>query len=73
LNSAILFGYKNTQKITVDSITTEKIVIKSPLISDDFGTKIKKYTVIYGPYSLDEILSNTALVDQSKEKSFTFS
>ena len=72
LNSEIPFGYAVTQKITVDQITSNKIVIKSPVIQDELGNKIKKYTVMFSQYPLSQILETTSLLDQSKEKVFEF-
>ena len=72
LNTEIPFGYAVSQKITVDQITAEKIIIKSPLIQDEFGQKITKYTVMYSQYPLSQILETTSLLDQSKEKTFDF-
>lgn len=72
LNDEIPFGYTISQKITVSQITTDKIVIKSPVIQDELGNKIKKYTVMFSTYPLSQILDNTALLDQAKEKTFDF-
>ncbi len=72
LNNNIPFWYAPTQKISVFSIAPDKIVIQSPVIMDDFGNTIKKYTVMYSQYPLSQILENTALLDQAKEKTFDF-
>ncbi|MCX6825164.1 MAG: hypothetical protein NTY80_02965 [candidate division SR1 bacterium] len=72
LNNEIPFGYTVSQKITVDQININKIIIKSPVIQDEFGNKIKKYTVMFSQYPLSQILENSALLDQSKEKTFDF-
>jgi hypothetical protein len=72
LNTEIPFGYAVTQKITIDQITADKIVIKSPIIQDELGNKILKYTVMYSQYPLAQILETTTLLDQSKEKTFDF-
>ena len=72
LNDEIPFGYAVSQKISVDQITTSKIVIKSPVIEDELGNQIKKYTVMYSQYPLSQILDNVALLDQSKEKTFDY-
>ncbi|MFA6256101.1 MAG: hypothetical protein WC606_02855 [Candidatus Absconditabacterales bacterium] len=66
------FGYTVNQKITVDQIAVNKIVVKSPVIQDDLGNKIRKYIVMFSQYSLSQILENAALLDQSKEKIFDF-
>ena len=47
-------------------------MIASPKIQDDIGNDIKTYTVMYSQSPLSAILENTALLDQSKEKTFTF-
>ena len=72
LNSEIPFGYAVTQKITIDQISADKIIIKSPIIQDELGNKILKYTVMYSQYPLAQILETTTLLDQSKEKTFDF-
>ncbi len=72
LSTETPFGYSVTQKITVDQISLDKIVIKSPVIQDEFGAQIKKYTVMYSQYPLSQILETTSLIDQSKEKTFDF-
>lgn len=72
LNGEIPFGYTISQKITVDQIAWDKIIIKSPVIQDELGNKIKKYTVMFSQYPLSQILENTLLLDQSKEKTFEF-
>ncbi len=72
LNDEIPFGYGVSQKITVDQITPDKIIIKSPVIQDEFNVKIKKYTVMFSQYPLSQILEDPNLLDQSKEKTFDF-
>jgi len=72
LNSEIPFGYTVNQKITVDHVTVNDIAITSPVIEDELGNKITKYTVMYSQYPLSQILENTALLDQSIEKTFEF-
>jgi len=72
LNDEIPFGYAVSQKITVDQIALDKVIIKSPVIEDELGNKITKYTVMFSQYPLSQILENTALLDQSKEKTFEF-
>ncbi len=72
LNDEIPFGYTVSQKITVDQIALDKIIIKSPVIEDELGNKITKYTVMFSQYPLSQILENTTLLDQSKEKTFDF-
>lgn len=72
LNDEIPFGYSVSQKITVDQISVDSITIKSPVIQDELGNKIKKYTIMFSQYPLSQILENTALLEQSKEKTFDF-
>jgi len=72
LNSEIPFGYAVSQKITVDQIDINGLTIKSPVIQDELGNKIKKYTVMFSQYPLSQILETTSLLDQSKEKTFDF-
>lgn len=72
LNTQIPFGYAVNQKITVDQISLNKIVIKSPVIQDELGRKITKYTLMFSQYPLSQILETTTLLDQSKEKTFDF-
>ena len=72
LDGEIPFGYTVSQKISVDQITASKIVITSPVIQDDLGNKIKKYTVMFSQYPLSQILEDVTLIDQSKEKTFDF-
>ena len=72
LNTEIPFGYAVSQKITVDQISADKIVIRSPMIQDQLGNMITKYTVMFSQYPLSQILETTSLLDQSKEKTFDF-
>lgn len=72
LSDTISFWYAATQKISVSQITASKVVISTPKIQDDIGNDIKTYTVMYSQSPLSAILENTALLDQSKEKTFTF-
>lgn len=60
------------QKISVEQITSSKVVIKSPVIQDEFGTIIKKYTVLFSPYTIDEMIDKPSLLDEAKEKTFEF-
>jgi len=68
----ITFWYNANQKITVKEISDEKVIIESPLIKKD-GIDILKYTIMYSEYPLTEILENTTLLNQTKEKSFDIS
>ena len=72
LSDSASFGYAATQKISISKITSTDVVISTPKIQDDIGNDIKIYTVMYSQYPLSSILENTALLDQSKEKTFTF-
>lgn len=74
LSSDIPFGYDAfSQSVTVDQITTSKVVLKSPVIEDELGNKITKYTVMISKYPLSQILDNVDLLDESQEKTFEFS
>lgn len=73
LSDSIPFGYATSQKVAVTQITATKVVLNSPVIQDELNNKILKYTVMYSEYPLAQILENTALLDQSKEKTFDFS
>lgn len=72
LNDNIPFGYAPGQKISVSAIDNQKVTISSPMIMDDLGGKLKKYTVMYSEYTLDQMLGQTALLTQAKEKTFNF-
>lgn len=72
LNDEIPFGYAASQKISVNEISANNIVIKSPVIQDELWNQIKKYTVMFSQYPLSQILEDTALLDQSREKTFDF-
>lgn len=74
LSSDIPFGYDaSSQSIEVNQITTSKIILKSPVISDELGNKITKYTVMISKYPLSQILDDVDLLDESQEKTFEFS
>lgn len=47
-------------------------MIQSPMIVDELGGKIKKYTVMYGEYTMDQIITDTNLINSAKEKTFDF-
>ncbi len=66
------FGYASSQKISVSQITSTKVVISSPKIQDDIGNDVKTYIAMYSQSPMSAMLSNTSLIDQSKEKVFTF-
>jgi hypothetical protein len=72
LSDTISFGYAASQKISVSQITASKVVISTPKIQDDIGNDIKTYTAMYSQSPLSAILEDTTLLDQSKEKTFTF-
>jgi len=56
----------------VSQITSGKVIISSPVIEDELGNQIKKYTAMYSERPLSDILEDTNLLSQSKEKTFTF-
>jgi len=72
LSDQIPFGYTNSQKISITQVTADKIVINSPIIVDELGTQIKKYTIMFSQYPLAQILDETSLIDEAKEKTFDF-
>lgn len=72
LGSEINFWYTTTQKITIKEITDQKVVIESPMIKNQTNQNITKYTIMYSEYPLTEILENTNLLNQTKEKSIDF-
>ncbi len=68
----ILFGYKPaTDKISVDSITSTSITIKSPVLKDEFNDTIRHYTLMYGPNTLSQIVADPTLISNTKEKVFS--
>lgn len=72
LSDDIPFGYTMSQEISVDQIDVDSITIKSPVIEDDLGNKITKYTMMFSEYPLSQILENAALIDDAMEKTFEF-
>lgn len=72
LSNETTFGYNETVKISIKEITAQKVVIQSPMIVDELGGKIKKYTVMYGEYTMDQIIADTNLINSAKEKTFDF-
>ena len=67
----ILFWYSATNKISVDSINSTSVTIKSPILEDEFDDVIDNYTLMYGEYPLVKVLDNPTLLDHSKEKIFS--
>ncbi len=67
----INFWYTTTEKITIKEITDEKAVIQSPLIKMQNNTNISNYTLMYSEFPLTEILENTSLLNETKEKAIT--
>ena len=56
LGSQINFWYSSTQKISVSAITTAKVTIQSPVVKNEIGTNITKYTPVSVSYThLDKI------------------
>jgi len=72
LHDEIPFGYTISQKISVNQIAIDRVTITSPVIQDEFGNPIRKYTVMFSQYPLSQILDNLALIDYAKEKTFEF-
>jgi len=73
LSNETTFWYNETIKPTFKEINTQKVIIQSPIIVDEIGTKIKKYTIMYSEYTMDQILADTNLINSAKEKTFNFS
>lgn len=71
IGDGILFGYTPSEKISVDSITSTSIDIKSPVLKDEFDDTINDYTLLYSKYPLEEILDDLDLLDESNEKVFS--
>ena len=68
----ILFGYRPaTDKISVDSITSTSITIKSPVLKDEFQDTINNYTLMYWPNTLAQLIANPNLISTTKEKLFS--
>ncbi len=72
INEEIPFGYTIEQEISVDQISSSRIIVKSPVIEDELGNVIKKYTMIFAPYTLDQMIDTPSLLDEAKEKTFEF-
>jgi hypothetical protein len=72
MSNETTFGYNDNIKISIKEVTPQKVVIQSPIIVDELGGKIKTYTVMYGEYTMDQIIADTNLISSAKEKTFTF-
>lgn len=66
----ILFGYAALDKISVDAIDDNSIVINSPVLKDEFQEIISNYTLMYGEYPLIDVLDDPTLLEYSREKAF---
>ena len=69
--SEISFWYTTTEKITIKEIADEKAIIQSPLIKNQNNENISNYTLMYSEFPLTEILENTSLLNETKEKTIT--
>lgn len=69
--SEINFWYTTNQKITIKEITEDNVIIQSPIIITQENQNITKYTIMYSEFPLTEILENTNLLNETKEKSIT--
>ena len=67
--SEINFWYTTNEKITIKEILEDKVIIQSPLIKTENSQNITKYTIMYSQFPLTEILENTELLNETKEKS----
>lgn len=65
------FGYRLTN-ISVDSISSTQVVIKSPVIRDGSSQDVKKYVLWYGPYPFSQLLNGWAGISTSDFKSKEF-
>lgn len=72
LSDESMFGYNESIKISISEITPQKVVISSPVIVDELGGKIRTYTIMYSPYTVEEMTTSPALLNQAKEKTFNF-
>lgn len=72
LSAKTPFGYTTLEKIWIWSITSQEATITSPFIIDELWGKIKKYTIMYSQHPIDDMLNNTDLLNQAKEKTFDF-
>jgi len=68
----INFGYTN-EEIGVSSISTDEVVLESPVISDENGDPVTNFALSYGPYSLAEIdSSQLSKLSEFEEKNVTW-
>jgi len=67
------FGYRLTN-ISVDSISSTQVVIKSPVIRDGSSQDVKKYVLWYGPYPFSQLLNGWSGISTAdfKSKEFTY-
>lgn len=70
LGSEISFWYTTTQKISVKEITNDRVIISSPIIKNQNNQNVTKYTIMYSEFPLTQILEDTNLLNQTKEKAF---
>lgn len=66
------FGYRLTN-ISVDTISSTQVVIKSPVILDEQGDDVLKYVLWYGPYSFSQLLNGWSGISTADFKSKEFS
>lgn len=66
-----LFGYDDTHKVTVNSITNSSITLSSPVLESDLGEKIDDYVVLYGKHSFDELLNDPELLKNFTEVAYS--
>ena len=66
-----LFGYDSTHQLSVDSITTTSITLKTPVLVDELSTKIEDYILLYGNHSFDELLDDPKLLSSFNEVTFS--
>lgn len=68
-----LFWYSisENKNISIDSINSSSVTIKSPVLKDEFNDIINNYIITYGEHSLEEITGKPSLLDLNKEKAFS--
>jgi hypothetical protein len=60
--------------ISVDTISSTQVVIKSPVIRDESSQDVKKYILWYGPYPFSQLLNGGSGISSSdfKFKEFNY-
>ncbi len=66
-----LFGYSTEQYIQVQNISDNSIDFSSPVIKNENDENIGQYNVLFGEYTMNEVLDNPDLIDAVTEKKIT--